>query len=135
MTEKSYSIGTASTITAVNIETIRYYERIGLLPAPDRTPGGNRQYAKAHLKRIGFVKRARSLGFSIEQIRSLLTMTDQQALSCAQVSEMTADHLVQVREKIADLQKLEKTLADLNGQCRQNKSDVCPVIEDLFGTV
>lgn len=134
MSAKSYSIGAVSTITAVNIETIRYYERIGLLPAPDRTPGGNRQYAPAHLKRIGFVKRARGLGFSIEQIRSLLTMTDQQSLSCAHVSEMTAAHLVHIREKIADLQQLEKTLTELNGQCQQNKTELCPMIEDLFGT-
>ncbi len=134
MSKKYYSIGDASKFTEVNIETIRYYERIGLLPTPDRTAGGNRQYAPAHLKRIGFVKRARGLGFSIEQIRSLLTMTDQQKLSCAHVSEMTTTHLVHIREKIADLQKLEKTLSDLNGQCQQNQTELCPMIEDLFGT-
>ncbi len=61
-------------------------------------------------------------------------MTDQQKLSCAHVSEMTTTHLVHIREKIADLQKLEKTLSDLNGQCQQNQTELCPMIEDLFGT-
>ncbi|HSM39869.1 MAG TPA: MerR family DNA-binding protein, partial [Afifellaceae bacterium] len=90
----------------MNIETIRYYERIGIMPEPDRTPGGTRQYHHDQLKRLFFIKRSRRLGFSIEEIRALLTMVDSREYSCADVHQMTMVHLSEIQSKIADLKKL-----------------------------
>ena len=85
MNDRGYAIGEMSRKTGVNIETIRYYERISLLPKPDRTPGGNRQYNHDQLKRLTFVRRSRELGFSIAEIRALLGMVDGKELTCGEV--------------------------------------------------
>ena len=97
---RGYAIGALSRETAVNIETIRYYERIGIMPKPDRTEGGNRQYDHDQLKRLFFIKRCRELGFSIEEIRALLQMVDRADFTCGEVHSMTVDHLDRQKEAV-----------------------------------
>jgi MerR family mercuric resistance operon transcriptional regulator len=89
--------------TGTNIETIRYYERVGLLPPPARSSGGYRLYGTAHLKRLTFVRRARALGFPLAEVRKLLTLADQKRRPCAEVRVVAAAHLEDVKGKIADL--------------------------------
>lgn len=114
-----------------NIETVRYYEKIGLLPDPPRTSGGYRDYDREHGRRLRFILRARDLGFGIEDIRGLLRLVDRQAYSCAEVREMTLEHLGAVRLKIADLKRLERTLAKTVAACNGRDVPDCPVIDAL----
>lgn len=129
---RGYPIGAMSRETGVNIETIRYYERIEIMPQPDRTPGGNRQYTHAHLQRLAFIKRSRELGFSIEEIRAMLKMVDQDGVSCGEVHAMTMEHLSSVKEKIRHLKKLERALTGMAAKCAKGDVPECPIIETLF---
>lgn len=129
---RGYPIGAMSRETGVNIETIRYYERIELMPKPARTPGGNRQYTHDHLQRLSFIKRSRDLGFSIEEIRGLLMMVDRDDVTCREVHALTMEHLASVREKIARLRRLEITLSEMASQCARGDIPDCPIIETLF---
>ncbi|EEE48187.2 Mercuric resistance operon regulatory protein (plasmid) [Labrenzia sp. THAF191b] len=129
---RGYPIGAMSRETGVNIETIRYYERIELLPKPGRTAGGNRQYTHDHLQRLSFIKRSRELGFSIDEIREMLKMVDQKGISCGEVHAMTMDHLSSVREKIQHLKKLEMALINMASECAKGDVPNCPIIQTLF---
>lgn len=129
---RGYLIGAMSRETGVNIETIRYYERIALMPKPDRTAGGNRQYTHDHLKRLAFIKRSRELGFSIEEIRSMLKMVDHDRVSCGEVHAMTMEHLGSVKDKIRNLKKLERALTSMAAECAKGDIPDCPIIETLF---
>ncbi len=129
---RGYSIGEVSRLSGVNIETIRYYERIGILPEPDRTPGGNRQFSHEQLKRLAFIRHSRDLGFTIEEIRGLLAMVDSRGVSCADVHARTTLHLQNVREKIATLQKLETALSEMATECTRGDIPDCPIIDRLF---
>ncbi len=129
---RAYPIGAMSRETGVNIETIRYYERIALMPKPDRTAGGNRQYTHDHLKRLAFIKRSRELGFSIDEIRAMLKMVDQDGVSCGEVHAMTIEHLGSVKEKIRRLRKLERVLTGMSAECEKGDLPDCPIIETLF---
>lgn len=125
------SIGELSKRTGVNIETIRYYERIELLPAPPRTPGGRRSYAEGHARVLTFIRRGRELGFPIDDIRTLLALADPQETPCAEVEKVARAHLENVRLKIADLTKLEQALSDAVVQCPGADAPSCPVLEVL----
>ncbi len=125
-------IGALSKHTGCNIETIRYYEREGLLPNPPRTDGGHRIYAEEHLKRLTFIRRSRELGFTLEEVRGLLRMVDGEHYTCAEVKSLTLDHLKEVRGKLADLKKLEKVLKQLADQCTGDETPACPIVEALF---
>ena len=127
-----FGIGTLSDKTGCNIETIRYYEKIKLLPMTPRTRGGHRTYMTEHIKRLSFILRGRQLGFSIGEIRGLLGLVDGGDLSCAEVQTITEQHLGDVRQKIADLRKLERTLATTVSQCSGTEVPECPVIEALY---
>ena len=127
------SIGALSKQSGVNIETIRYYEKIGVMPAPSRSPGGYRLYAPEHLKRLGFVRRGRQLGFSLDELRGLLELVDGHAYTCAEVHALTLQHLTEVRRKIVDLRRLERVMADMAAQCTEDLVPECPVIDALFG--
>ena len=129
---RGYAIGEMSRRTGVNIETIRYYERIKIMPRPDRTAGGNRQYNHEQLKRLSFIKRARGLGFSISEIRALLEMVDRQDFTCAEVHGMIVQHLSSVREKISALRSLEKALGGMAAECSRGDVPDCPILETLF---
>ena len=131
-TRAAYAIGEMSRRTRVNIETIRYYERISLMPAPDRTEGGNRQYNHDQFKRLAFIKRGRDLGFSIKEIRALLEMADGQTSTCDEVRNLTQGHLENVQAKIADLLKLETALQGMIAECSKGDVPKCPIIDTLL---
>lgn len=115
--------------TGVNLETIRYFERIGILPAPPRTEGGHRIYAESHVRTLGFVRRARSLGFAPDEVRTILELGGPGKASCAEVREIAAHHLQQVRSKIADLVEIERLLATTIDHCSGKQEPECAVIE------
>ena len=129
---RGYAIGEMSNLTGVNIETVRYYERIGIMPKPDRTNGGNRQYNHDQLKRLSFIKRCRDLGFSLDEIRALLEMVDRRDFTCGEVHGMTVDHLATVKKKVADLRRLEKALQAMAAECGKGDVPDCPIIDTLF---
>nr|WP_242596771.1 helix-turn-helix domain-containing protein [Pseudomonas sp. K-62] len=128
------TIGALSECTGVNIETIRYYERIHLLPAPPRTAGNQRIYDPAHRKRLAFVRRARELGFTIEDIRVLLTLVDRHVITCGEVQSIAERQLAVVRAKIVDLRRLEYVLDGMMASCAGGTAPECPIIETLFET-
>lgn len=117
--------------TGCNIETIRYYEKTGMMPDPPRSEAGYRLYGEAHVSRLRFILRARELGFSIEDIGGLLTLVDGGHQTCAEVKERTEKHLAGVRSKIADLKRIEKVLARTASQCSGRKVPACPVLDAL----
>jgi MerR family transcriptional regulator, mercuric resistance operon regulatory protein len=126
------TIGALSKRTGVNIETIRFYERVGILPKAPRSAGGHRIYNRDHLMRLGIVRRSRELGFSLDEVRGLLQLVDGGSYTCAEIKAITLDHLADIRRRIADLRRLEQTLAEVAGKCRGGKVPDCPVIEALF---
>lgn len=126
------AIGTASKQTGCHIETIRYYERIGLLPPPARSPSGYRRCGLEQLKRLTFVRRARDLGFTLDEVRRLLRLADRRERSCAQVRDLATAHLHDVQAKIRDLRAMERVLKGMIVQCADGTLPDCPVIEALF---
>lgn len=127
----STAIGGLARRTGTNVETIRYYERVGLLPAPARTAAGYRLYRLPHLKRLTFIRRARGLGFSIQEVRTLLRLADERRRPCAEVRVVAQAHLADVRARIADLRAMERVLKDTVAGCARGRSN-CPVIEALY---
>lgn len=119
--------------TGCNLETIRYYEKIGMLRDPPRTVSGYRVYDEEHVARLRFILRARELGFTIEEIRGLLGLVDGGTQTCAEVKAVTECHLADVRTKIADLQRIEKVLASTAARCSGDEAPDCPVLETLSG--
>ncbi len=117
--------------TGCNLETIRYYEKIGVMPAPPRSANGYRCYDEAHVARLSFVMRARDLGFSLEEVRSLLALVDGGMQSCAEVEALARDHLEDVRERIADLRRIEAVLAETVSRCSGRDVPECAVIDAL----
>ena len=101
------SRGSLAKETGVNIETIRYYEKIGLMPDPARSSGGHRIYDQSHTKRLSFIRRSRELGFTLQEIRELLELVDGGDYTCAEVRDRTLYHLDDVAQKIRDLQKMQ----------------------------
>jgi len=128
------SIGELSRKTGCKIETIRYYEKTGLMPAPPRSEGGHRVYAEDHLKRLIFIRRGRELGFSMEQLKGLLSMMDAKRLSCGEVAAEVEVHLAAVRKRIDALQRLEHTLSATLAQCHRGGQPDCPIIDALQGS-
>lgn len=129
--DQQFSIGDLAKATETKVETIRYYERIGLLPEPGRTSGNYRSYSDQHLGRLSFVRRARDLGFSIEQVRALLGLSDHRDRSCATVDAIAREHLDEVDRKISDLRKLRRELGALIKQCDHGTIADCRIIEAL----
>jgi MerR family transcriptional regulator, mercuric resistance operon regulatory protein len=125
------SIGELSRLTGVNIETIRYYEKIKMLPAPPRTEGGHRIYGSVEARILTFIRRSRELGFAIEEIRALLDLGGPGQASCGEVREIAAHHLEDIRAKIVDLRKLERLLATTIAKCSGKKVPDCPMIDIL----
>lgn len=117
--------------TGCNLETIRYYEKTGMMPDPPRTASGYRVYDETHISRLRFILRARELGFSIEQIRGLLDLVDGGTQTCAEVKERTERHLADVRARMADLKGIERVLAATAAKCSGEDVPECPVLEAL----
>ena len=118
--------------TGANFETVRYYEKVGLLPPPPRTASGYRSYDDTHERRLSFVLRARELGFSLDEIRALLRLADEREQPCTEASRLAASHLAEVRAKIADLRRMERVLKDVVARCGDGTRPDCPLIETLF---
>jgi Cu(I)-responsive transcriptional regulator len=125
------NIGELARAAGTKMETIRYYERIGLLPAPPRTAGNYRDYLTAHVSRLIFTRRARDLGFSIEQIRALLDLADQKEQSCEAVDAIAVEHLADVQRKLAGLAALRRELDALIGQCLHGTIAECRILDAL----
>jgi MerR family mercuric resistance operon transcriptional regulator len=132
---RGVTIGQLAKAAGVNLETVRYYERIGLIAKPARTPGGQRSYSGEDARHLAFVRRARELGFSIDDIRVLLKLASPGKQSCAEVQSIASAHLANVQTKLADLAKLEKILAATVDQCSGDASPACPVLEMLDATL
>jgi len=128
----SYSRGTLAKRTGVNAETIRYYETIGLIPEPPRSPGGHRVYDETHLQRLSFIRRCRELGFTLDETRGFLTLVDAGQYTCEQIRDRTQVHLGDVRKRIADLRSMEKVLKQMVAECSGGLVPDCPIIETLF---
>jgi MerR family transcriptional regulator, mercuric resistance operon regulatory protein len=126
------SIGKLSKQSGVNIETIRYYEKIGVMPAPGRSAGGFRIYEPDHLKRLSFVRRSRLLGFSLDEIRSLLRLVDGHCHTCAEVHALMLSHLAEIRGKIRDLRRLQRAMAEMAARCSGESVPECPIVDALF---
>ena len=128
---ETLSIGELSKNTGVNIETIRYYERIKMLPAPPRAANGRRLYGPAETRTLAFIRRSRDLGFTLEEVRALLALGGPDRAPCAEVHKIASAHLASVRNKLSDLVKLESILAETVARCSDGATPDCPVLNIL----
>jgi len=131
MSKGQFTIGAVAKSSGVKVPTIRYYEEIGLLPAPPRTEGGRRAYGEADMRRLAFIRHARELGFEIEAIRTLLQLQDTPDQSCAAADAIARDRLVEVERRIASLTALKAELERMVDGCRHGHVAECRVIEIL----
>lgn len=130
--EKVVPIGTLAERTGVKVETIRYYEQVGLLPPPERSEGNQRRYGRSHVERLAFIKHARDLGFAVDGVRTLLTLSDNPSLSCDRAHAIATAHLGDVRRKMARLRSLEQELERIVTTCAGGgTASDCAVIEAL----
>ncbi|MGH8113074.1 MAG: Hg(II)-responsive transcriptional regulator [Rhodanobacteraceae bacterium] len=128
--ERSLTIGGLTKATGVGVETIRFYQRKGLLPTPHRRYGGIRHYGDADVERLRFVKRAQRIGFSLDEVGGLLKLDD--GMHCDEAAVIAAARLADVRAKLADLRRMECALSKLVSECRTRRGEVsCPLITAL----
>jgi MerR family mercuric resistance operon transcriptional regulator len=125
-------IGMLARQTGCQVETIRYYERVGILPEPQRGLNNYRHYGEMHRRRLRFVRRCRDLGFRLEEVRNLLGMIDGGTQSCAEVEALARQHLDEIQTKIADLRQMESRLGQLLASCRGGNMPDCSLLELLF---
>ncbi len=130
--ETSLSRGTLAKHSGVNSETIRFYEKKGLMPDPQRSAGGHRIYDRSHLKRLSFIRRTRELGFTIREVCDLLDLVDSEEYTCAEVRDRTVAHLQDVEQKLRDLQNMQQTLNNMVSKCDGGSVPECPIIDALF---
>lgn len=124
-------IGEVAERSGCHPETVRYYERIGLLPAPPRTTGGYRDYRPADADRLRFISRGRELGFSLEEIRSLLGLAEDDGLSCQDVDRLARGHLLDIRNRLNDLQRMASELERVIGSCSGGERGQCAILDTL----
>jgi MerR family mercuric resistance operon transcriptional regulator len=127
-----FTIGEMSRRTGCKIETIRYYERAGLMPAPPRSSGGYRLYGEALLKRLNFIRRGRELRFCLDRLCELLALAEGGGSNCGEVKAATLDHLADIERKIADLRRMAKVLKQKAAMCEGGNVPGCPILETLF---
>ncbi len=127
----NYSIGKMAKTGNCKVQTIRYYEEVGLLPKPARSAGNQRMYTEMHLKRLSFIRHSRELGFSLEQIRNMLDLTDNPDHSCESVDQIAKSHLADVESKILRLVDMKSELERMIKQCAGNHVGDCRIIEVL----
>jgi len=130
--DRHFSIGEVSQLSGAGIETIRYYEKIGLMPVSARNAGGHRVFDEKSMRRLFFIRKGRKIGFSQKEVRGLLNLVDDHNYSCGEVHDITLEHLKSVQTKIQDLQRLESALAEMLGQCKGGNIPECPIIDILF---
>jgi len=123
--------GDLARMTGCNLETIRYYEKIGILPDPPRSRKNYRVYGDGHVARLQFIMRSRELGFTLDAIRDLLALVDGGAQTCAEVQVLANTHLSAVRAKITDLERIARVLSSTVAQCSGDDVPECPVIDAL----
>lgn len=119
----------------VNIETIRYYERLGLISEPSRTESGYRNFSSEVTQRIKFIKRSQELGFTLAEIRNLLVLTDNEDFTCEEIQQYATQKVKEIDSKIHDLQNIKNVLQDLLIKCGETSVDGCPIIERLQGVL
>lgn len=131
---KKITVGILASETGCNIETVRYYEKSGLMPEPSRSEGGHRLYTFDHVKRLTFIRRCRELGFNIVQVKGLLKLIDEPGHGCGEVKAQALAHIEEIQEKIEDLRRLEKVLQSMSEQCHEDEYSAqnCPIIESLY---
>lgn len=125
------SVGALGKATGTKAETIRWYEQIGLLPKPERTAGNYRSYSAADVSRLSFIRRSRDLGFTIDEIRTLLSLADQRDRDCVEVDRIARAHLAAIEQKITDLTAMSGELRIVIGHCRGRRIAECRIIEAL----
>jgi len=128
---REFYIGDVAKQTGVKIETIRYYEKAGILNSPERGQNGYRLYTKAHIEHLMFVKRCRALGFSLSQTLSLLNLANSEGRTCQQISQKAEKQLKDVRAKIDDLRRMENVLSAYVDACPRDASIDCPIVTAL----
>ncbi len=131
---KNYSIGQVAKIVQINIETIRYYERMSIIPKPGRSAGNQRVYEENHINRLSYIRRSRELGFSLKEIMALIALDDADELTCSKVHLVATAHLKQVEAKISDLQEISHTLTSLTEKCSRGEKPDCPITQALYGS-
>ncbi len=124
--------GKLAAATGCHIETVRYYEKIALLPQPKRTASGYRIYGGDDIKRLGFIRKLRALGFTLDETRGLLTLVDGHDYSCGDVQAIAVAHIDNIRAKIDDLRKMETTLDEMVRACSGGDLPECPIVDDLY---
>lgn len=124
-------IGHLAKATGTSVETIRYYEREGILPAADRTASNYRHYTQDDLELLTFVRRARTLGFNMADVRELLALSDRADKPCENVDRLAQKQLREVERKIADLTQLRNELGQMVGSCESKRIDECGIVESL----
>lgn len=124
-------ISDAATASGCHLETIRYYERIGLMPPPTRTASGYRAYSPVEVERLRFITRGRELGFSLEEIRSLLSLDDNPMMSCGDVDAIARIHLMDIQRRVEELQRMAAELERVIVQCAGGQRDTCTILGAL----
>ena len=125
-------IGEVAALAGVPVATVRYYERRGLIADAERTPSGYRQYDADAARRLRFIKHAQELGFSLDEVQQLLALQTDDPASCARVQSVTRERIRTVRERLAELERLERTLQELVGACERHAPTApCPVLAVL----
>ena len=129
--QTQFSIGAIARDSNCKVQTIRYYEEIGLLPEPQRTQGNQRVYSHLHFDRLRFIRHSRELGFSLDHIRQVLKLSDGAENSCAKIDRIAKDHLNEVESKIRRLQSLKKELKRMISECAGNRISDCRIVKVL----
>ncbi len=132
--QPALSIGSLATARGCEVQTIRYYEQIGILPKPVRTAGGHRLYTHDQMQRLRFVRRSRDLGFSLEAVKELLRLADNREGDCGAVDRIAREHLEDVRAKMSQLAALEQELARMARSCQRGKISNCRIVQVLSDT-
>lgn len=124
-------IGQLAAVTGTKVNTIRFYEDIGLMPKAERTTSGRRTYGKSDFVRLSFIRHARSMGFSVDDVRSLMALSDHPERDCTEAAAIARRHLEKVEERTASLQRLRAELRKLATSCDGGKAAQCRVIETI----
>lgn len=131
MKSEARTIGQLAEATGTKVETIRYYESIGLLDEPARTASNYRAYSADHVTRLSFIRRARDLGFTLEEVRALISLADRKGQSCEEVDALARAHLAGIDRKLADLRALKRQLTSVIDSCDRGVVDNCKILEAL----
>lgn len=126
-----FRIGALARLSGVPVETIRYYEREGLMAKPGRTAGGARVYGSSDAARLAFIRRTRGLGFPLGEVRELLALADRKSRSCRRVHAVAAAHLAEMRRRIEDMRRMERVLAGMVAECAEGTMPDCPLLQAL----